>query len=77
MQPAWLACFFGDGVRTSQSALLALCAIRPVVAALRRVAVKLRQMQEQSTGLAFVILGMYGIAIDWLDRRNRQPQDSN
>ena len=35
-----------------------------VVAALRRVAVKLRQTQEQSTGWAFVVLGMYGPAID-------------
>ena len=77
MQPAWLASFPDCGEPTSQSVLLVLCAIWPVVAALRRVAVKLRQMQEQLTGLAFVILGMYGIAIDWLDRRNRQPQDSN
>ncbi|MCK8456452.1 hypothetical protein [Sphingomonas faeni] len=35
-----------------------------VVAALRRVAVKLRQIQEQSTSLAFVVIGMYGSAID-------------
>ncbi|PZO72742.1 MAG: hypothetical protein DI640_11540 [Sphingomonas taxi] len=64
MQLAWRACVLGLLGRYSAGQDNDPISIRRVVAALRRVAVKLRQIQEQLTGLAFVVLGMYGNAID-------------